>query len=215
MSSRFKTFALAAAIAGTLCSQASASVFSDGFFNDPSATPAGVNFQTINGGTMGPWTVNGSIDLIGTYWNGPSVGGNSVDLNGNSQGGISQTFDLAAGNYVLGFYLSGNPDGSPETKTVGVSVGSAVDPSITFLTTLDSNHTLNYVFHTLAFTSTGDPVTLSFASQDAGAFGAVIGGVTISSAVPEPSTWAMMILGFAGVGFMAFRRKNKIALGAA
>jgi hypothetical protein len=29
------------------------------------------------------------------------------------------------------------------------------------------------------------------------------------SAVPEPSTWAMMILGFAGVGFMAYRRRNK------
>jgi hypothetical protein len=29
--------------------------------------------------------------------------------------------------------------------------------------------------------------------------------------VPEPSTWAMMILGFAGVGFMAYRRKNKMA----
>ncbi len=28
------------------------------------------------------------------------------------------------------------------------------------------------------------------------------------SAVPEPSTWAMMILGFAGVGFMAYRRKQ-------
>jgi hypothetical protein len=29
------------------------------------------------------------------------------------------------------------------------------------------------------------------------------------SAVPEPSTWAMMLLGFAGIGFMAYRRKNK------
>jgi hypothetical protein len=29
------------------------------------------------------------------------------------------------------------------------------------------------------------------------------------SDVPEPSTWAMMILGFAGVGFMAYRRKSK------
>jgi hypothetical protein len=27
-------------------------------------------------------------------------------------------------------------------------------------------------------------------------------------AVPEPSTWAMMILGFAGIGFMAYRRRN-------
>jgi hypothetical protein len=29
------------------------------------------------------------------------------------------------------------------------------------------------------------------------------------SGVPEPSTWAMMILGFAGVGFMAYRRRNQ------
>jgi hypothetical protein len=33
--------------------------------------------------------------------------------------------------------------------------------------------------------------------------------------VPEPSTWAMMILGFAGIGYMAYRRKNKSALMAA
>jgi hypothetical protein len=34
-------------------------------------------------------------------------------------------------------------------------------------------------------------------------------------AVPEPSTWAMMMLGFAGIGFMAYRRKSKPALMAA
>jgi hypothetical protein len=32
------------------------------------------------------------------------------------------------------------------------------------------------------------------------------------SAVPEPSTWAMMILGFAGVGFLAYRRRNRTAV---
>jgi hypothetical protein len=35
------------------------------------------------------------------------------------------------------------------------------------------------------------------------------------AAVPEPSTWAMMLLGFAGIGFMAYRRKPKPALMAA
>jgi hypothetical protein len=32
---------------------------------------------------------------------------------------------------------------------------------------------------------------------------------TAVGAVPEPSTWAMMILGFAGVGFLAYRRRNQ------
>jgi hypothetical protein len=39
--------------------------------------------------------------------------------------------------------------------------------------------------------------------------------VTISSGVPEPSTWAMMILGFAGIGFIAYRRKAQAAVAAA
>ena len=33
--------------------------------------------------------------------------------------------------------------------------------------------------------------------------------VTVFTPVPEPSTWAMMLLGFAGVGFMAYRRKRE------
>jgi hypothetical protein len=34
----------------------------------------------------------------------------------------------------------------------------------------------------------------------------------MTSAVPETSTWAMMILGFFGVGFMAYRKKNQKTL---
>jgi hypothetical protein len=37
----------------------------------------------------------------------------------------------------------------------------------------------------------------------------------VAPAVPEPSTWAMMLLGFAGIGFMAYHRKSKSALMAA
>ena len=34
---------------------------------------------------------------------------------------------------------------------------------------------------------------------------------SITTAVPEPTTWAMMILGFAGVGFLAYRRRSNDA----
>lgn len=34
-------------------------------------------------------------------------------------------------------------------------------------------------------------------------------------AIPEPSTWALTILGFAGVGFMAYRRRSQTAAFAA
>jgi hypothetical protein len=35
-----------------------------------------------------------------------------------------------------------------------------------------------------------------------------VDNIVVASSVPEPATWAMMLLGFAGVGFMAYRRKN-------
>jgi PEP-CTERM motif len=36
-----------------------------------------------------------------------------------------------------------------------------------------------------------------------------VGGSVITAAVPEPSTWAMMALGFMGLGYAAFRRNAK------
>jgi PEP-CTERM motif len=38
---------------------------------------------------------------------------------------------------------------------------------------------------------------------------AAVSGPNSVGSVPEPSTWAMMILGFFGIGFMAYRRKSK------
>jgi outer membrane lipase/esterase len=40
----------------------------------------------------------------------------------------------------------------------------------------------------------------------------VIADAFIAQAVPEPSTWAMLLVGFAGVGFMAYRRRNQSAV---
>ena len=222
MRSSLKIIALAATLITGTCLQASAAVFTDGLFDSPAGQSTLPGFTTVAGGSFyGAWqATGGGVDFIGSYWNGPSAtGGYSVDLNGNAKGGITQTFDLGPGTYVLGFWLSGNPDGIPAEKSVTVTLAPttpASSYSYTYQATLNGNHSLNYEFHSFVFTTTGGPETLSFVSNNEGAYGGVVGGVTISAAVPEPSTWAMMILGFAGVGFMAYRRrKPSIALTAA
>ena len=53
--------------------------------------------------------------------------------------------------------------------------------------------------------TTGDP------NSKLGTYGSAGDSLTITditAAVPEPSTWAMMILDFCGIGFMAYRRKQ-------
>jgi hypothetical protein len=65
-----------------------------------------------------------------------------------------------------------------------------------------------------------NPVNANFTANQTFEFRIIDGSIVASgndfaidnlvlSAVPEPSTWAMMILGFFGVGFMAYRRKNE------
>jgi PEP-CTERM motif len=39
-----------------------------------------------------------------------------------------------------------------------------------------------------------------------------IGLITSPPAIPEPSTWAMLLLGFGGVGYIALRRKDAVVL---
>ena len=56
---------------------------------------------------------------------------------------------------------------------------------------------------------------------DSGGYGTALGTVSLNvnlhPAVPEPSTWAMMLIGFAGLGFMTYRRtkKNTVAIATA
>jgi hypothetical protein len=54
-------------------------------------------------------------------------------------------------------------------------------------------------------------LTLSV-TNGSGAF--AIGGGTAGSVVPEPSTWGMMLLGFAGLGFVGFRASRRTAAAA-
>jgi hypothetical protein len=61
--------------------------------------------------------------------------------------------------------------------------------------------------------------SLTFSDNSANAFefnvGAPTGGPFTNGTpggVPEPSTWAMLVVGFAGIGFMSYRRKAKPVL---
>jgi hypothetical protein len=170
---------------------------------------------TVTGSGSGPYGPAG-IDLIGGYWAPPTPGGGSVDLDGLAPGGITQSIpNLAAGSYVLSFYLSGNPDGTPATKTVEVTIGNVVVPFTYTLTAANSLANMNYVLETVNFTlNSAATIPLSFRSLDGDGspWGPVIGDVSISAAVPEPTTWAMMILGFCGLSVMGYRRKSKATL---
>jgi hypothetical protein len=114
------------------------------------------------------------------------VNSDSIVFNGNGSHFVADTFN--------GFEIT---DGTHSLIT-NVSLGSSTVPGFT---ASDISFSANSVFFNLEGLTAGssEQITLD---------------VTFSSAVPEPSTWAMMILGFAGIGFMAYRRRQLIPVAA-
>jgi choice-of-anchor C domain-containing protein len=196
--------AITACGVGTIC---------DGTFTTPSGGSSYITYGagTSAGTSMGPWSVNsGTVDLIGGYWMPPSPGTGSVDLDGNNPGAISQVVTTTLGQmYELSFYLSGNPDGGPSTKTVNVTVGASDPPYTYTVTLLNSKTSMDYAFEDLFFTGLGGATLISFASGDdaSSPYGPVIGDVVLA-ATPLPQTFALISGGLGLVGFMA-RRKRK------
>jgi hypothetical protein len=56
-----------------------------------------------------------------------------------------------------------------------------------------------------------EPFTLVY-GESFGAPAALILNLPLSSAVPEPATWAMMLLGFAGLGFAFRQSRRKVSI---
>jgi len=111
--------------------------------------------------------------------------------------GLSHPYDIFTWNgisFVFAQQLAADtlynfgPGGVSRFEVLGIDASLGLDPS-------------NSTAFVSQVTFTGD--------------GQFTGSMTAITAVPEPSTWAMMILGFAGLGFMAYRRKSKPALMAA
>ena len=176
-------------------------------------------FSTLGGGSTSifGWTVTGgSVDWINGYWQAPD-GTHSIDLNGVSVGGVEQSIATTAGQqYLLSFQMSGNPDIGSGTRTMQVGAGGASAPySYTFTVGPNGHSNMNWVTDTLRFTATGPTTLISFASTSNGncCWGPALDNVSIS-AVPEPTTWAMMFLGMGLIGVAARRRVAALATAA-
>jgi hypothetical protein len=129
-------------------------------------------------------------------------------------GGVSQTFATTAGHkYEVTFWLGSSPQwGLQDGLTV-----SAGGTSKTFTSTNSGTQVNLWQAETFDFTANGSSTTVSLLGASGDNYIGVdnvvatdLGGAVVATggAVPEPSTWAMMVLGFAGLGYLGYRRRK-------
>jgi hypothetical protein len=105
--------------------------------------------------------------------------------------GLADIFDFGSGGTIR--FTFTHVGGAVTTEDVTLQIGVFGLQNFAF----DESNLLSVALRPL---TTGNQ---SIQFDNIGLDGAVL------AAVPEPSTWAMMILGFAGLGYMTYRRRNQ------
>jgi len=122
---------------------------------------------------------------------------------------ISSPINLVTGtSYTLDF----------DFRALGPAQGETIYAVINgltfgFSTLTNNNLDLPYQHGTITFVASGPTTTLQFYSSGLASVDGIVDNVLLSglvAPVPEPATWAMMLLGFGGVGMAIRRRRHPV-----
>ena len=205
--------------------------FSDNF---DAESPAGVSILNYNG--FENWDVIGQVDLVSTpNGYGLSGSGNYVDLDGTAGPGAivsKQSFAFNAGDFVTwAFDFSGNQrDGNSDTFVFGLDfdvAGTAQNLTLNGVSYGDysyasASHLINSpvigpntgwtsVVYTFTALNSGS-ARMYFGTTSGDNIGPLVDNIRLTAGVvPEPATWAMMILGLGAAGAVLRRRRIAVA----
>jgi fibro-slime domain-containing protein len=174
------------------------------------------NFQDVNSkGELLWWTPQTNLVLPGTTASYPTT----VTLPFNIQSNFFPDGDSGSNGGDVGFtsaILSGTFD-TPAGGSVTFNLGSDDDAWVFLNGNLVVDNGGVHALATAPTVVTGlapgvNTVEVFFADRHTTQAGLFFDAdVTVNPSVPEASTWAMMLTGFAGLGFAAFRRARQAA----
>lgn len=183
------------------------------------------NFNGVPLSASGPSTVGqfnvtaGSVDVIGLgffdFYPGHGYG-RYLDLDGsNGQlGQITSSYNFAPGTYTLTFDLGAYTyNHGYITEQTRVTLGdwtTLITPVVDSSVPGHANDPLHS--YSFSFSTTGGALIFSAVNPVNPGVGINVGNILDNvavTAVPEPSTWAMLMLGFAGLGYLGWRTKRK------
>jgi hypothetical protein len=168
---------------------------------------------TVTNQSFGAFNLNSLSINSQTFLSSPGVlSSNTLDVDQTTTGTHTLVLDITATglagpnaleNFLSSFSVSGQSAGWSVVERTTIN-GTTLATTPVFTGVSDAASSINAAFAGTTFTADEHYTIMSVGE------GSFNGGIDISvSAVPEPSTWGMMLLGFVGLGFM-FRNRRKL-----
>jgi hypothetical protein len=153
-------------------------------------------------------TAGAGIEIQRSVAGAPFSSPNHIELDSHRNSSMSRAIE--AGTYSLSFFYSPRPHVSARSNPIDVLLnGSSI-----FSVTATGGGATSWSQMFVSFTANKGDI-LSFAATGKNdSLGGYIDDISLSGAVPEPTSWAMMIAGFGAVG-AAMRRRRTATFAAA
>ncbi len=186
---------------------ASAASFVSTFENLPNGPAAGT-FVTV--GSADGWTGNPTIELQNNVAGSPAtppVGdGGQVFVELDTTGNSEMYRDIGAGTYSLSYLYSPRPGVGFDSNGIQVFLDGL---ELSQISGIGLGQTSWSQINVGNITVTGTQRLTFRANGNSDSLGGYIDNITLTAAVPEPSTWALFILGFGAIGATLRRRSGK------
>lgn len=207
-----KRILLTAALTGSISTAANASLVVNGSFETP--VIAGSCCNTVPPDELPGWTATPNVNVVtgsfaSTNGNLAYQGTQYLDLVGQGgMGSISQNLATSAGQiYTLSFAYSRNLfNPSITSASAEVLLNGVLFAIVTHNSGTNAN--LDWQIFSRNFTATGATTTLTFNNLTGGVNEGILLDAISVAPVPEPATWAMMLLGFFGIGAVVRRTRD-------
>jgi hypothetical protein len=154
------------------------------------------------------WSAVPEVELRNNVSGTAHHGSNYVELDASGNGRISQSFATIVGQmYQLSFFYSNRTNTAVSTNGLDFRIGSSWLSAPVLAANNTGNNLWSQVIYN--FSATGNSTTLSFrGTGTSDSYGSSLDNVSVTTAVPEPETYALFLAGLAAVIFMALRRRD-------
>jgi hypothetical protein len=196
---------LAALLLTPLFASAATELVTNGSFEDKVISNG--TWTTVS--TLAGWTGAPNIELRNNVAGNAFAGKNYVELDTGGNSSMFQNISTQAGaHYTLSFAYSARPS-TGDTNDISVYWNNAL-----ITTKGGSNATGSHQWQVFNFDVVGGAGSLSqlkfAAAGRSDSLGGSLDAVSVTSAVPEPESYAMLLAGFGLMGLFARRRKAAI-----
>jgi len=200
-----RTLLLTAALVAPMAAWADDNLLVNGSFEATAQANGSWNVYSAIPG----WTANPAVEIRDNVVGKAKDGSNYAELDANVNGSITQSFATVAGTeYTLSFWYSNRTNTAVATNGISFGLGNGWIATPTLAANNSGDNLWSQVSYN--FIAGSNLTTLGFmATGTNDSYGTSLDKVSVTAAVPEPSTYALMFGGLAAVGFIARRRRPR------